>query len=155
MNTKDWILLLTPIVFDGIVFVVLQKIVIDKYIKHRMLKDEIVKTFLDKLKHLISHMIQSNFDSMTDGDSVNDNVLTMQKEIVDIVKYYHTNIYDLKKFQEEFDRFNECWMCFQTTLNNYARKPVLTEEMKKDLGEKMQNVFDSLNGLIEKVRKKY
>lgn len=52
MEVKDWILLLVPIAFNGIIFVVFQKVVIDKYLKHRMLKDEIVKTFLDMLKEL-------------------------------------------------------------------------------------------------------
>lgn len=80
MEVKDWILLLVHIAFNGIIFVVFQKVVIDKYLKHRMLKDEIVKTFLDMLKELISHMIQSNFDSMIDGESINSNVLIIQKK---------------------------------------------------------------------------
>ena len=46
MTYKDWILLLVPIalnlIIDGIVVVILQKIVLDKYIKRRLLKDEIV-----------------------------------------------------------------------------------------------------------------
>ena len=46
-------------------------------------------------------------------------------------------------------------MTFQNTLNNYANRDPQTEQMKLDLGEKMQEVFDSLNSLIEKVRKKY
>ncbi len=155
MTIKDWILLLLPIVFNGIILVIFQKFVIDKYIKHRMLKDEIVKEFLDMLKDLISHMIQSNFESMNDGDSINNNVSIMQKKLVEIVKYYHTNEYDLKKFKKEYETLNENWMTFQNTLNNYANRDPQTEQMKLDLGEKMQEVFDSLNSLIEKVRKKY
>lgn len=45
MTAKDWLLLFVPIAFNGIVIVLFQKFVIDKYLKHRMLKDEIVKTF--------------------------------------------------------------------------------------------------------------
>lgn len=155
MQKKDWILLLVPILFNGIVLVIFQKVVIDKYLKHRMLKDEIVKTFLDMLKELISHMIQSNFESMVDGESINNNVLIIQKKIVNIVKYYHTNCFDLKKFQDEFDTLNERWMSFQDALNEYASKPEITIQMRKDLGGKMQSFYDSVNVLVEKVRKKY
>ena len=52
MTNKDWILLLVPVamnlIIDGIVVVFLQKIVLDKYIKRRLLKDEIVMNFLNK-----------------------------------------------------------------------------------------------------------
>ena len=155
MTTKDWILLLVPIILNGVVLVIFQKFVIDKYLKHRMLKDEIVKAFLDMLKEMIAHIIQSNFDSMVAGDSVNDNVLIMQKKMVEIVKYYHTNNYDLKKFQKEFDSFNESWMSFQNARNEYDSKSSVNMRMREDLGAKIQSVFDSLNALIEKVRKRY
>lgn len=45
MEMKDWILLLVPIVFNGIIITVFQKLLVDKYLKRRLLKDEIVKTF--------------------------------------------------------------------------------------------------------------
>lgn len=155
MTTKDWVLLLVPICFNGIIIVLFQKFVLDKYIKHRMLKDEIVKTFLDMLKDLIGHMIQSNFDSMTNGDSINANVRIMQDKIVDVVKYYHINNYDLKKFKKKFDAFNNNWMSFQKYLNNCASQSEQTDKMRAELGVKIQNVFDSLDELIAKVRKKY
>lgn len=98
MTIKDWILLLLPIVFNGIILVIFQKFVIDKYIKHRMLKDEIVKEFLDMLKDLISYMIQSNFESMNDGDSINNNVSIMQKKLVEMQ-------YSKNTFMEDRGRF--------------------------------------------------
>ena len=62
--------------------------------------------------------------------------------------------YDLKKFNKEFEIFNNNWMTFQTTCNIYALQ-YLTMEKKKDLGNKIQSVFDSLQKLINVVRKKY
>ena len=53
------------------------------------------------------------------------------------------------------DAFNNNWMCFQNTSNDYSKKSILTVEMKLDLGSKMQQFYDSLNSLIEIVRKKY
>lgn len=154
MEPKDWIILILPIISNGIILVVFQKLIVDKYIKHRLLKDEIVKSFMDKLKELLELMIQSNFDSMVDGNSVNDNTRKMQSKIVDIVKYYHTNNYDLKKFNKEFEAFNDNWMIFQTTYCTYALQD-FTMEKKMDLGKKMQSVFDSLETLINEVRRRY
>lgn len=154
METKDWIILILPIISNGIILVIFQKLIVDKYIKHRLLKDEIVKSFMDKLKELLELMIQSNFDSVIDGDSVNDNIAKMQSKIVDIVKYYYTNNYDLKKFNIEFETFNNNWMIFQKTCNIYALQD-FTMEKKMDLGNKMQSVFDSLQELVNVVRKKY
>lgn len=154
MEAKDWIILILPIISNGIILVIFQKLIVDKYIKHRLLKDEIVKSFMDKLKELLELMIQSNFDSMVDGNSVNDNIRKIQSKIVDIVKYYHTNNYDLKKFNKEFETFNNNWMIFQTTCNIYALQD-FTMEKKRDLGNKIQSVFDSLQELVNVVRKKY
>lgn len=154
MEAKDWIILILPIISNGIILVIFQKLIVDKYIKHRLLKDEIVKSFMDKLKELLELMIQTNFDSMVDGDSVNNNIVRLQSKIVDIVKFYYTNNYDLKKFNKEFEIFNNNWMTFQTTCNIYALRD-LTMEKKKDLGNKIQSVFDSLQKLINVVRKKY
>lgn len=154
MEAKDWIILILPIISNGIILVIFQKLIVDKYIKHRLLKDEIVKSFMDKLKELLELMIQTNFDSMVDGDSVNNNIVRLQSKIVDIVKFYYTNNYDLKKFNKEFEIFNNNWMTFQTTCNIYALQD-LTMEKKKDLGNKIQSVFDSLQKLINVVRKKY
>lgn len=109
---------------------------------------------MDKLKELLELMIQSNFDSMVYGVNVNDNIEKMQSKIVDIVKFYYTNNYDLKKFNKEFEVFNNNWMTFQTTCNIYALQD-LTTEKKKDLGNKIQSVFDSLQKLVNVVRKKY
>lgn len=154
MEAKDWIILILPIISNGIILVIFQKLIVDKYIKHRLLKDEIVKSFMDKLKELLELMIQSNFDSMVYGVNVNDNIEKMQSKIVDIVKFYYTNNYDLKKFNKEFEVFNNNWMTFQTTCNIYALQD-LTTEKKKDLGNKIQSVFDSLQKLVNVVRKKY
>ena len=160
MTNKDWILLLIPIVsnliFDGIVIFILQKVVLDRYIKRRLLKDEIVINFLNKLKNISDHMIEANFDSMRGNpDIVTKHIIPIQGLVADTTKYYNTNIYDLKHFKDKFDDLTNKWMCFQNTLNEYASRDELTDFMRLDLGTKMQHFFDSLTVLIENVRKKY
>jgi len=160
MTNKDWILLLVPValnlIIDGIVVVILQKIVLDKYIKRRLLKDEIVMNFLNKLKNISDRIMEANFDSMRgNSDIVPKHILPIQDLLADTTKYYNTNIYDLKQFKECFDNVTNDWMRFQGTLNEYASKDELTDFMRNDLGVKMQQFFDSLTMLIENVRKKY
>lgn len=41
------------------------------------------------------------------------------------------------------------------TYQEYSRKPKLTDEMALDLGNKMQNIKDTLHKTINYVRKKY
>ena len=160
MTNKDWVLLFIPIVsnliFDGIVIFVLQKVVLDRYIKRRLLKDEIVINFLNKLKNISDHMIEANFDSMrVNTDIATKHIIPIQGLVADTTKYFYTNIYDLKNFKDKFDDLTNKWMCFQNTLNEYASRDELTDSMRLDLGTKMQLFFDSLSVLIESVRKKY
>lgn len=160
MTNKDWILLLLPIILNllcnGIIIFILQKIIIDKYIRRRVLRDEIVKTFLNNLKEISDRVIEMNFDSMRgEIDIVSKHVIPVQGMMVEISKYFNTNSYDLKKFKERFDNLNNIWMIFQNTLNEYASKNDLTMPMRMDLGSKMQNFYDSLSELIEYVRKNY
>lgn len=155
MTAKDWILLFVPIAFNGVILTIFQKLMVDKYLKHRLLKDEIVKSFLDKLKAFNDLMIQSNFDSMINGDSISGNILKMQDVLADLVKYFDTNSYDLKKFKKKFNKLNDTWMCFMNTYQDYSRKLKLTDEMALDLGNKMQNIKDTLHKTINYVRKKY
>lgn len=155
MTAKDWLLLLVPIVsnllIDGIIVILLQKFVIDKYIKRRLLKDEIVKSFLEKLKGINQHLIELNFESMR-GNLVD--VKSIQDKVVDLCEYFHPNVYDLKKFEKKFNKMNEYWMNFQTAYTSYIGK-TLTDNMRKDLGEKMQKFYDSVSMLNKYVRKHY
>lgn len=160
MTNKDWILLLLPIILnlicDGIVIVFIQKLVIDKYIKRRLLRDEIVKTFLNKLKEISDRLIEMNFDSMRgEMDLVSKHVVPVQGLMAELSKYFNTNNYDLKKFEEKYNDLNNAWMTFQIILNEYALQKEATMPMRMDLGAKMQKVFDSLSELIEYVRKNY
>ncbi len=126
------------------------------YNKNGLLKDEIVMSFLNKLKHISDCMIEANFYSMRgNSDIVNKHIIPIQNLLADVTKYYNTNFYDLKQFKECFDSVTDYWMCFQSTLNEYASKDEVTDFMRNDLGVKIQQFFNSLTILIENVRKKY
>ena len=160
MSEKDWILLLIPIIsnliLDGIVIFILQKVVLDRYIKRRLLRDEIVADFLNKLKNISDKIIEANFDSMAGNpDIITKHIIPIQYLVTDITKYYNANIYDLKKFKEKFNDLTDKWMSFQNKLNEYASQSGVASLMLIDLGSKMQRFYDSLTELISIVRKKY
>ena len=160
MSEKDWILLLIPIIsnliLDGIFIFILQKVVLDRYIKRRLLRDEIVADFLNKLKNISDKIIEANFDSMAGNpDIITKHILPIQSLVADITKYYNANIYDLKQFKEKFNDLTDKWMSFQNKLNEYASQSGVTSLMLIDLGSKMQRFYGSLTELISIVRKKY
>ena len=160
MSEKDWILLLIPIIsnliLDGIVIFILQKVVLDRYIKRRLLRDDIVADFLNKLKNISDKIIEANFDSMAGNpDIITKHIIPIQYLVTDITKYYNANIYDLKKFKEKFNDLTDKWMSFQNKLNEYASQSGVASLMLIDLGSKMQRFYDSLTELISIVRKKY
>ena len=155
MTTKDWILLLVPILSNGVLIVFLQKVLLEKYIRSSLLKAEITKEFLKKLKKFSDFMIQSNIESMIDPNNASKNVKGMQDIMIEIVKFQATNEYDLKKVKTQFDDFNNTWMCFSNAYQSCSKEKVITDEMLLDLGTKLQSVYDKLHKLIKKVRKSY
>ena len=91
MSEKDWILVLIPIIsnliLDGIVIFILQKVVLDRYIKRRLLRDEIVADFLNKLKNISDKIIEANFDSMAGNpDIIAKHIIPIQSLVADITK---------------------------------------------------------------------
>lgn len=155
MTTKDWILLLVPIFCNGVFFVILQKVFLDKYIRHRLMKESIIKEFLDKLKSLSDLMIQSNFDSRSNSDSISESITEIQKRYVDLVKFTAANTYDLKKFNADFNQLCTQWDLFVCYYNKFMLDKNKTIEQCQVLGKKLQDIFDLLQKLISKVRKKY
>lgn len=155
MTTKDWILLFVPILCNGILFVIFQKVFLDRYIRRRLMKEDIIKEFLNKLKSFSDLIIQSGFDSNRDANSVPENVSEMQNRYIDLIKFNTANKYDLTKFSSAFDQFCKNWSMFVDYYNKLALDRIKKFEQREVVGDKLQDVFDSLNVLIETVRKKY
>lgn len=157
MECKDWISLLVPIICNGIIIFVFQKILsrkIERYSKRQDIRDEVLKKFWNKLQGLNDTFIQMNIAVMHDSNVVGDWVEICQNVILDIIQYYDTNEFDLKVFAEEYNDFRDSWIDFKNTYRNYIGKQ-LNCEMQEQLGKKLQLVKEKNQVLISDVRKKY
>ena len=79
----------------------------------------------------------------------------MQNRYIDLIKFNTANKYDLTKFSSAFDQFCKNWSMFVDYYNKLALDRIKKFEQREVVGDKLQDVFDSLNVLIETVRKKY
>ena len=70
MSTKDWIVLLVPIICNGIIVFAFQKILskkIERYNKRQDIRDDILKQFWNKLQELNDTFVQTNIAAMRDS----------------------------------------------------------------------------------------
>lgn len=157
MECKDWIVLFVPIICNGIIVFVFQKMLgkkIERQSKRQDIRDDVLKRFWNKLQELNDTFIQTNIAVMRDPKVSGNSLGIFQSVILDIIQYYDTNEFDLKVFAEEYNDFRSCWIDFENTYRSYVGKQ-LNHEMQKLLGEKLQLVKEKNQVLISKVRKKY
>lgn len=161
MTTKDWIILCTPILLNGIIIFVFQKILseklnqkIDKINKRQDIRDDVVKRFWNKLQDFNDTFIKANNEVMQNPEKLNDNLKALKECLVELIKYYDTNEYDLKQFSDKFQEVNNKWNCFGALLEQYKHS-TLTSERRLELGSKLQEVKEANQKLIAEVRKNY
>lgn len=155
MEIKDWLLLIVPIVSNGIILYFFQRC----FEKRQDLRNDVIKVFWNKLQELNDAFIQANIETMKTEELekskiVNKNLMIIQEFILELIKYYDTNQYDLKVFAIFFNDLQKKWQDFQDTCNEY--RPVnIDDEIKLKLGEKLQLVKEANQKLINEVRDKY
>lgn len=157
MEGKDWIILLVPIICNGIIIFVFQKILsrkIERQSKRQDIRDDVLKRFWNKLQELNDTFVQTNIAAMRDPNVAGNSLGIFQSAILDIIQYYDTNEFDLKVFSKEYKDFKSSWIDFENTYSSYVGKQ-LNREMQTQLGEKLQLVKEKNQVLISKVRKKY
>lgn len=157
MMTKDWISLIVPILANGVIIFIFQKIVsrkIDNINKREDLRNDVVKRFWNKLQDINDFFIEMNIEARRQPDSINDNLLRLEVLFLDLIKYYDTNQFDLKIFKESFEDLQTKWNDFSNTWRSYSNIQ-LTKQMQMELGKKTQAVKDANQKLIDVVRKKY
>ena len=98
MALKDWLLLFIPILFDGFLIWLFQYIVgkrIEQKITFRTLREEIFKTYLEKITQSISacHNLYTAKSEATVGDneSLNDLDIALQNLRTYIRELYYSN----------------------------------------------------------------
>lgn len=158
METKDWILLIIPIIMNGIIngiiLFVFQKIISLK-LKHieklNALRDEAFISFLKKLQNFNEVLIQVNWTFMRNPDLIYYKELSKINESVhSIIQYYDTNKYDLEIFSKEYNDWNKSLEKFTYTISS-----TLTPKMKFELGSNLQDLKNQTQNLIDVIRKNY
>lgn len=156
METKDWILLLTPIVCDGILIFLFQNILnskLDHLNKRNSLRDETLQLFWKKLQDLNNIFIQFNLNIMQNPNTLPDELKKIENAIFVLIQFYDTNQYDLSIFSKEFDKFKKSWEQFISTCEKMHN--ILTPQEKVKLRETLQVIKDNVLNLIKIVREKY
>ena len=154
MDRKDWILLIIPVILNGGLIFIFQNIIkirIEKLTKKNLLKDEIILEFFKELQKLNKLFIDVNIEAQKNPESIPLGLTKIENLIVYIIQIYDTNIFDLKQFENEYNSFNNAWNEFIKTYIELTGK-ILTNQDRKNLGEKIQTVKDMLKKLIIKVR---
>lgn len=157
MAIKDWIILLVPILANGVLIFIFQKIVsqqIEKMNKREDIKNEVFKRFWSKLQDINDFFIKMNIEGQKQPSSISQNLLNLEELFLDLVKYYDTNQFDLKIFEQPFKDLQTKWNDFLVVWSNYTNIQ-LTTQMQSELGKKTQAVKDANQALINKVRKKF
>jgi len=157
METKDWIVLIVPIVSNGVLIFAFQKLFekrIAKLNKRQDIRNEVFLAFWKKLQDLNDLFIQVNIQSKRDPSIAGNSLSIFGEQILAITQYYDTNKYDLVKFDPLFKKFQNRWNDFLSIWSSYANTP-LTSDMQLALGQKLQLVKESNQELIDEVRKKY
>lgn len=162
METEDWILLIIPIIMNGIIngiiLFVFQKIISLK-LKHieklNTIRDKVFISFWEKLQNFNEVLIQANWTVMRNPDSIYSKELSKINESVhSIIQYYDTNKYDLEIFSKEYNEWNKSLENFTSTIVIYFNEP-LTPKMKSELGSNLQDLENQTQNLINVIRKKY
>lgn len=157
MGTKDVFNLFAPIVFNGVFIYIFQNSLsrkIERLNEKQHIRDEVIKRFWNKLQDLNDAFIQSNINVMRNPDTLTESLNNLYQILLNLIQYYDTNEFDLKIFSELFEDVTNKWTNFQNAYKN-AIGINLSEEIQNDLGNKLQQVKEANQKLINEVRKKY
>lgn len=157
VEIKDWIILIVPILLNGIIVFLLQKETekrLERKNKRQDLRDEILILFWKKLQDLNDIFIDSNIQVLKGIAKPEEGINEIQQRIVYLIQFYDTNKFDLETFNLLFESLKNSWENFLKTYNKYVGK-TLTIKEKKELGQKLQEVKDQNQELILAVREKY
>ena len=126
-----------------------------------MLKSEVIKLFWKKLQNINDAFVQMTIDTMSACEQglnttpiIQRDLIIIQQLILEVVKYYDSNKYDLDQFNIYFNELNNKWQDFQDTYNKLCNIE-LDDNMRVKIGNKMQLVKDANQKLINEVRNKY
>lgn len=145
MEVKDWILLIIPIIFNGVIVLIIQIIFENKKLK-REVKFPYYQNLSKLLKEVNATFIQENIDVQIKKRDVNETIIFLENSIVEIIKYYDSNQLYLSKIRPEYQLLLHSWDSFINAAKMVSNP--LTEIDKMELGVKVQDIKNNLNKLI-------
>lgn len=157
MEIKDWILLLFPIICNGFIVFLFQKMIskkIDRTEKRNALRDETLLLFWRKLQDLNDLFIITNKNVSNGSQNLLKGLEEIRDQVINIVQFYDTNSYDLKIVSEDYTVWEKSWNYFSAALVTNSGKPI-TRDIQTQLAREFQKVKDNTKMLIEAIRKKY
>lgn len=155
MTTKDWVLLLTPLLINGVLlYIAQQRIIIqfDNMRKRRELRDSTIRCFLEKTHNLNSTIIYANANSK---NNLNIGLQNIRSCMLEIIEFYDTNQYDLNIVSTEYEALNISWNKFTQLLISLNKSNSLSPAEQIALGKSLQQVKESNLCLISLLRNKY
>lgn len=153
METKDWILLILPIIANGVMVFFFQKVItikLDRINKKSNIRDEVIILFWKKLQSLNETFIQANIVTKANPNKLMEELEKIRISVIEIIQYYDTNKYDLNICSSEYKCWEESWNKFTKTLIEFS-----DSKLTNKMGVELQNVKDNTQGLINAVRKKF
>ena len=94
MTKVDWITMVVPIIFEGLLLFLFQKAIekrIDRQEKRNELRDKIIVLFWEKLQALNNTMIRANFETHNNANLLQDNLYKIRDSVFEIIQFYDTN----------------------------------------------------------------
>lgn len=157
MTEVDWITIVVPIIFEGLLLFLFQKGIekkFDRLEKRNELRDKVLISFWEKLQAINNVLISANIATHNDANSLQESLYRIRNSVFEIVQFYDTNNFDLIGFEKEFKEWEGSWNRFSETLSN-AFSNRITVAMQMNLGNELNEFKNNTCKLITAVRKKY
>lgn len=153
LSKRDWIMLLIPILVNGILIFCFQTFVSDKVTdKNRddALQYSVYEEFWNKTRNFNNIIIEANVQTQMEGN-LSASLISIKEEMIGLVLYYDTNVHDLKVFEKEFYSLTSSWDEFVETLQ--IAQDGITEKETKQLGASLEDVKTNNLELVDTIRK--
>ena len=157
MKTKDWILLIVPILSNGLLIYILQLTIsrkMERLDKRNKLRDDVFLTFWGKLQKLNDVFIETNMNTQKKPETLGAGLEEINDSVLDIIQFYDRSLFDLEIISLEYNDWINSWNQFVSTLKQYNNSQ-LTESDQLKLGNELQNFKDKTHDLIKVTREKY
>lgn len=157
MTIKDWILLVVPILANGILVFIFQKVItanLEHFHDRETIRSEVIKAFWRKLQNLNDTFIQANINISRNPATLSQELENIRTSVLEIIGYYDSNQYDLKIYDKKYRQWEQDWNQCNSTIMSF-RGMSLTHDQQSRLANELQTVKTRTQELIDAVRKKY